>query len=242
MRSGWEALQHRVDGGQQQIVVRRRLDPCANAERLSPREYQVVSLAAVGLASKQIAAEIRLSATAVRAILNRAMRKLDLRACSQVPAFWYGLGEEPTLSQDGFSEVLIFDTVLAPSEPAEGLTLTERSVLLQVIRGENNREIAAKRGTSARTVANQVAVLFKKFGASSRAELAARSLSVDHRRRRQLPDQHELLEMGAPDRSVAFVVDRPEQLSNTSVERVELREPLLIRDRSELTVELVQFE
>lgn len=179
MRCGWDVLQHRVQGGQQRILVRRKLNQRANRERLTLREYQVVCLAATGLASKEIAGELQLSATAIRAILSRAMRKLDLRACSQLPAFWYGLGEQPArLSRNESSEELSFDSILVLSEPAERLTLTEQKVLLQVISGEDNREIATKRGTSARTVANQVAVLFRKFGTFSRTELAARSLGV----------------------------------------------------------------
>ena len=43
-----------------------------------------------------------------------------------------------------------------------------------VLAGLANAAIARRRGTSARTVANQVASIFRKLGVQSRAELAAR--------------------------------------------------------------------
>lgn len=58
---------------------------------------------------------------------------------------------------------------LAPALPA-----AERDVARLVARGLSNREIAAIRGTSTRTVANQVAAIMKKLGAASRVAIAAR--------------------------------------------------------------------
>ena len=55
----------------------------------------------------------------------------------------------------------------------ECLSPAERDVALGVIAGKSNAEIAAGRGTSARTVANQMASLFKKLRVGSRREIAA---------------------------------------------------------------------
>lgn len=54
------------------------------------------------------------------------------------------------------------------------VTHAERSVLDLVISGASNAHIAYVRGTSARTVANQIASLLRKLGASSRFELVRR--------------------------------------------------------------------
>lgn len=51
------------------------------------------------------------------------------------------------------------------------LTTALRDVLDGVVRGETNGQIAARRGTSIRTVENQVATLLAKLGASSRVDL-----------------------------------------------------------------------
>jgi DNA-binding CsgD family transcriptional regulator len=65
-------------------------------------------------------------------------------------------------------------------EPPEGhaakvlaLSPAEREVVLSLLQGKSNGDIAAARGTSDRTVANQIASIYKKLGVRSRAQLAA---------------------------------------------------------------------
>jgi len=63
-----------------------------------------------------------------------------------------------------------------PADPAElpaCLTATEREVVTLVLEGRSNREIAEARGASYRTVANQLASIYKKLGVASRTELVA---------------------------------------------------------------------
>jgi DNA-binding NarL/FixJ family response regulator len=52
------------------------------------------------------------------------------------------------------------------------LTPAERAVVSYVVAGATNADIAAARGTSLRTVANQISAVLKKLGASSRADVA----------------------------------------------------------------------
>jgi DNA-binding NarL/FixJ family response regulator len=52
-----------------------------------------------------------------------------------------------------------------------GLTDAEREIVAAIARGWSNAEIAAARGTSVRTVANQIATLLRKHGAASRYDL-----------------------------------------------------------------------
>lgn len=54
------------------------------------------------------------------------------------------------------------------------LTQAERAVALLVLEGRTDAEIAMMRGVSKRTVANQIAAIFRKLDVSSRVELAAR--------------------------------------------------------------------
>jgi len=58
-------------------------------------------------------------------------------------------------------------------EPRVSLTDAERAVHLLLLAGKSTREIASARGSSERTVANQIAAVFRKFGVHSRGELAA---------------------------------------------------------------------
>lgn len=54
------------------------------------------------------------------------------------------------------------------------LTDAERAIVRRIASGDSNRAIAEARGTSARTVANQIAAIFAKLGVASRSELLAR--------------------------------------------------------------------
>ena len=53
------------------------------------------------------------------------------------------------------------------------LTRAEEEVARAAIGGLSNAEIATMRGRSERTIANQLASIFRKLGVTSRAELAA---------------------------------------------------------------------
>lgn len=70
--------------------------------------------------------------------------------------------------------ILTLPTRLAIEDSS--LSPAERDVVAAVVAGRSNAEIAAARGTSPRTVANQVALVFRKLGVGSRSELVARWL------------------------------------------------------------------
>ncbi|MCB9618146.1 MAG: helix-turn-helix transcriptional regulator [Sandaracinus sp.] len=59
------------------------------------------------------------------------------------------------------------------------LSAAERDVVVGALEGRSNRELSLARGTSIRTIANQLASAFRKLGVKGRAELAARLASVD---------------------------------------------------------------
>lgn len=64
--------------------------------------------------------------------------------------------------------------VSAPLAGAHGaLTLVEREVAQLIARGMSNAEIARSRGTSVRTVANQVRSIFMKLDVDCRRKVAA---------------------------------------------------------------------
>jgi DNA-binding NarL/FixJ family response regulator len=70
------------------------------------------------------------------------------------------------------NEQYIVLSVPAPASAPPTLSEAEREVHAALLRGESNAAIALQRGTSVRTVANQVQSLFRKLGVRSRAELA----------------------------------------------------------------------
>jgi DNA-binding CsgD family transcriptional regulator len=122
---------------------------------LSPRERQVVALAARGQANKVIASDLGLRVSTVSVYLLKAARKLGVRGrVALISAYLVENEAEPRLP-----------AALSPSE---------RAVTVLVLQGASNAQIAALRGTSARTVANQIAGIFRKLRVNSRGELMAR--------------------------------------------------------------------
>ncbi len=71
-------------------------------------------------------------------------------------------------------ELALFEFATSDScQRATGVTAAERVVLRLAAAGLSNAEIAARRRVSPRTVANQIASLFRKLGVHSRLELQA---------------------------------------------------------------------
>jgi DNA-binding CsgD family transcriptional regulator len=70
-------------------------------------------------------------------------------------------------------ELTVFTFPIASESMLEPLTDAEREVVVLVLSGHSSKSIAEARNTSARTVANQLASVFKKLHVSGRGELAA---------------------------------------------------------------------
>jgi len=68
--------------------------------------------------------------------------------------------------------VLLRLTIPAPRVPVS-LSPAEREVAAGVLQGQGTEEIAARRGTTLRTVSVQLQSIFRKLGVGSRIELAA---------------------------------------------------------------------
>jgi DNA-binding NarL/FixJ family response regulator len=80
----------------------------------------------------------------------------------------------PSLTAEHIDDDLVVFSWDVAVRPPDELTSAERDVLARVARGQSNAAIARARKTSVRTVANQVASLLRKTGASSRYDLICR--------------------------------------------------------------------
>jgi DNA-binding NarL/FixJ family response regulator len=78
----------------------------------------------------------------------------------------------------GSGRLVVLSFPIDGPELPEELTPAEREVAEALLRGESNREIAARRGTSDRTVANQISSIFEKTGVYSRSEFV-REMTAD---------------------------------------------------------------
>jgi DNA-binding CsgD family transcriptional regulator len=71
----------------------------------------------------------------------------------------------------GSDELLLLSWPVEAHPAATTLTPAERAIIRRIAGGESNAQIARARGTSSRTVANQVASLLARFAVRSRHAL-----------------------------------------------------------------------
>lgn len=72
--------------------------------------------------------------------------------------------------------LLVISFPIGDDDLSTRLTEAEADVACLAVDGLSNAQIARQRGTSTRTVANQMASILRKLGVQSRRELAARWL------------------------------------------------------------------
>ncbi|MCC6625527.1 MAG: hypothetical protein IT385_30085 [Deltaproteobacteria bacterium] len=140
---------------------------------LTPRERAIAALVARGHALKLVAYELGVSVGTVTSTLSHVLAKLGLR--NRTELVW-ALRPPDTFErvESGPAEVLVFS-----SRPGEIgwppiLTPAEREVASATAAGRTVHEIAAERSTSERTIANQLASIYRKLGVASRSELVSR--------------------------------------------------------------------
>lgn len=75
----------------------------------------------------------------------------------------------------GDTDYVILSFPRAVWEVPPGLTPAEQAIALAILDGATNQDIARLRSSSLRTVANQVAAVFRKLAVSSRLELALKA-------------------------------------------------------------------
>ena len=76
----------------------------------------------------------------------------------------------------GQAEFAVISVAMTPGAAPGNLTDAEASILSAILLGKSGRQIAGERRTSIRTVANQVAALYRKLQVTSRTELVQRLL------------------------------------------------------------------
>ncbi len=163
-----------------------------STRRLTRRALEIVEEVLLGTEPKVVSIERRLSASTVSGSLKQAFETLGLRCKpSKAPLLLVTLvhaakgrsqfdaGRTARFEHLGTSyRVLgmpspnqVFDRVLSPAE---------RCVLRMRLEGKSHAEIAARRRTSPRTVANQIASAFHRLGVSRRSDLMEWLIAPNH--------------------------------------------------------------
>jgi DNA-binding NarL/FixJ family response regulator len=203
MRDAYEVPVRRVDADEawaslwegEWTVVDHTRDPplhsmtCARAPSgptrplLARDEIELATGRARGVTLKAIAADSGRSMTAVSNLFTRVRRRLMLRSDAQFVLFFGGAeredvvpppaGLKATLERYGPGERLSLRYPWPSWRLPPTLSDAERTVVLDLVDGASRRDIALARGTSERTVANQMASIFRKLRVGSRVELLA---------------------------------------------------------------------
>jgi DNA-binding NarL/FixJ family response regulator len=174
LSGGYSTVERWEADGRRFLLVYENEPHGTDPRALLAAEQRVAELVSLGASIKEAAYALGTSEGAAQKSLAQALRKLGLRTRAELAAFFTGACDAVPLRVGGADlQLLVADT--APSAAVlDGLTDAERDVAQAVLRGLGNAAIAGARGTSARTVANQLRRIFDKLGVRSRGELRAR--------------------------------------------------------------------
>ncbi len=168
----WSIVERLERDGRRFIVVHENGPELRDPRALSARERAVVQLVALGDANKHIGYELGLPLGTVAHAIHNAARKLGVRTRADLVRH-VRLLRAATVERMGTS-------LLVVSEPHRGassdhlavLSPAERAVVLLAAGGARSDAIAQARGTSVKTVSNQLAHAYAKLGARGRGDLA----------------------------------------------------------------------
>lgn len=165
----WSLVDHFDTDGKRYIVAAENSPHVRDPRALRRREGAALELARGGAAPKDIAYALGISPSNARSLLASALKKLGIANRGELYR-WRPEAGQVTPLQAGTSVLAIPEATMA-DVPA--LTAAEREVVSMIRAGAGNSEIARSRGTSTRTVANQVASVLRKLGVYSRADIVA---------------------------------------------------------------------
>jgi DNA-binding CsgD family transcriptional regulator len=169
----WSLVDSFEAGGRRYVLAMPNLPEVRDPRGLSPAERAVLALLLLGHSNKEIAFDLGLAQGTVGAYMASIRRKLGDDVLRAAPH-----GHRASLSQVSVGAVelamLVVDQEEARTVLASRLSPAERDVVRLALGGLANAEIAAVRGVSERTVANQLAGAYRRLQVRSRRELRAR--------------------------------------------------------------------
>ncbi len=165
-------------------VTRAPLGATASAtKRITQRDIEVLEQALLNGGRKSLALDFGLCASSVAEILKRCFAFMGLPCWpSRIPLVLVMAAHAKDIRENARAAKLLsvenqqfrqqtFSAVRPDAELAGQLSQAEYDVARLLVEGFNYDQIASVRGTSPRTVANQVAAAFARLGVSGRAEL-----------------------------------------------------------------------
>jgi DNA-binding NarL/FixJ family response regulator len=167
----WTLVDAFTSAGHRYVVAYENPATTPQLRAVEPTARMVLELLLSGRSGKWIALELGISEAAVVRRARSALRTLgacDLASLAGVRSAMfepiYPVGSGPTLALARLTPVV--STMV-------DLSSAEREVMASVVAGKRTAAIARERGTSERTVSNQIASIYRKTGVTSRRELIA---------------------------------------------------------------------
>lgn len=176
----WSIVARREGGsGVHFLAIRNPVD-AAPMRKLTEREVEVVRALMRDEPGKVLADELGITESALARRSALAFRKLGVRSRAECMLLFAALTR---IAWDGGATAVdrgdtaidgIFRIAWSVQDlcAAYGMTPSESALVPLLVAGVSDAEIAARRGVSPRTVANQSAAIYRKLGVTSRFELA----------------------------------------------------------------------
>jgi DNA-binding NarL/FixJ family response regulator len=167
----WTLVDRFENDGKHFVVAFKNPPGVVDPRRLSEDECRLLEEVRKGRTDQEIGNSMEMSRSTVATRVSGLVRKLGLEGRAEIPAFFRDLAGAVSPIH---VESLVTISRRAPELESLSLTGAEQAVAVLVCRGISNRQIATLRGTSERTVANQLSEIYRKLGVSNRTELARR--------------------------------------------------------------------
>lgn len=182
------------------------------------RGLRMIERVLLGESPKAIAIDLGLSASTVASAMKRTLELLGLKDCriSGIPILLVLAARAARTPRPkacaGFiapvyqneARAWVVSSFRPDVDLPKSLSLAEQVVLRLLMEGRGHHEIARVRGTSTRTVANQLSTVFRKLGVSGRAQ------AVDHLAARALSEEAARSEAPSPADRLATPASSPE--------------------------------
>jgi DNA-binding NarL/FixJ family response regulator len=167
----WSLIDAFSASGTRYIIAYENPPGSANLRALSTREQTVLEHVLGGRSGKWIGLELGLSEPTVTRTTSAALRRLGVANVAELTAARTAMFESLESIDEPVRIAVARST--QPDLAAARLTLAEHQVARAMQNGQRVAAIARERGTSAWTVAHQVASIYQKLGVSSRREFIA---------------------------------------------------------------------
>lgn len=177
----WSPIDSFEHEGVLYVIAQRVPQELNGSKALTLRDQAVLNKIAEGVSNKCIAYEVGLSQATISMVKAQIHEKLNVRSNAELARLLWVLRSSARPQAAAVAGYWVIDRqeYVAFSGRAETaniamLSRAERIVFEAVISGLATNEIASLRGATPRTIANQLASIFRKLQLGSRSELLAR--------------------------------------------------------------------